>query len=110
MYAGRLAPSACPHARTGRRARPHGARRPSYGVRMATTYAALLRGINVGGGKKVPMAELRTLMEGLGYDGVRTYLQSGKAVFAPDRGRRGVTGRGTRPTAIETALRVRRRT
>ncbi|MEU6347799.1 DUF1697 domain-containing protein [Streptomyces sp. NPDC047072] len=53
---------------------------------MTTTYAALLRGINVGGNKKVPMAELRTLMEGLGLDDVRTYLQSGQAVFAADHG------------------------
>ncbi|MFF5704114.1 DUF1697 domain-containing protein [Streptomyces sp. NPDC012794] len=44
-------------------------------------YAALLRGINVGGNKKVPMAELRSLLEGLGHDDVRTYLQSGNAVF-----------------------------
>jgi len=51
-----------------------------------TTYAALLRGINVGGAKKVPMAELRTLMEGLGHSGVRTYLQSGQAVFTTDHG------------------------
>ncbi|MFF4269638.1 DUF1697 domain-containing protein [Streptomyces sp. NPDC001536] len=53
---------------------------------MTTTYAALLRGINVGGAKKVPMAELRTLMEGLGHDSVRTYLQSGQAVFTADHG------------------------
>ncbi|MFI8090530.1 DUF1697 domain-containing protein [Streptomyces sp. NPDC086080] len=53
---------------------------------MATRYAALLRGINVGGSRKVPMAELRTLMEGLGHDGVRTHLQSGQAVFASDHG------------------------
>ncbi|WP_411150946.1 DUF1697 domain-containing protein [Streptomyces sp. A30] len=53
---------------------------------MTTTYAALLRGINVGGAKKVPMADLRTLMEGLGHDGVRTYLQSGQAVFASGHG------------------------
>ncbi|MGW1769516.1 DUF1697 domain-containing protein [Streptomyces sp. NPDC002073] len=45
-------------------------------------YAALLRGINVGGNKKVPMAELRTLLEGLGHQDVVTYLQSGNAVFA----------------------------
>ncbi|MFE0517067.1 DUF1697 domain-containing protein [Streptomyces sp. NPDC058964] len=51
-----------------------------------TKYAALLRGINVGGSKKLPMAELRQLMEGLGHDGVRTYLQSGQAVFATGRG------------------------
>lgn len=53
---------------------------------MTTTYAALLRGINVGGRKKLPMAELRQLMEGLGHDGVRTHLQSGQAVFATGRG------------------------
>ncbi|MFF5496880.1 DUF1697 domain-containing protein [Streptomyces aquilus] len=51
-----------------------------------TTYAALLRGINVGGAKKVPMADLRTLIEGLGHSGVRTYLQSGQAVFTADHG------------------------
>lgn len=45
-------------------------------------YAALLRGINVGGKKKVPMAELRSVLEGLGYGEVRTYLQSGNAVFS----------------------------
>ncbi|MET8683002.1 DUF1697 domain-containing protein [Streptomyces sp. NPDC004732] len=50
------------------------------------TYAVLLRGINVGGHKKVPMAELRTLLEGLGHGGVRTYLQSGNAVLAADHG------------------------
>ena len=53
---------------------------------MTTTYAALLRGINVGGNKKVPMAELRTLLQGLGHGGVGTYLQSGNAVFSADRG------------------------
>ena len=70
----------------GRRAHPHGARRPLYGVRMTTTYAALLRGINVGGSKKVPMAELRTLLQGLGYGDVGTYLQSGNAVFSTGHG------------------------
>jgi len=44
-------------------------------------YVALLRGINVGGNKKVPMARLRELMEGLGCTGVATLLQSGNAVF-----------------------------
>ena len=53
---------------------------------MTTTYAALLRGINVGGKKKLPMAELRQLMDGLGYDRVRTHLQSGQAVFASGHG------------------------
>ncbi|MBJ3809598.1 DUF1697 domain-containing protein [Streptomyces flavofungini] len=54
---------------------------------MATKiYAALLRGINVGGSRKVPMARLRPLLEGLGHSGVRTYLQSGNAVFTADHG------------------------
>jgi uncharacterized protein (DUF1697 family) len=53
---------------------------------MTTMYAALLRGINVGGARKVPMAELRALLEGLGHDAVRTHLQSGQAVFASGHG------------------------
>lgn len=51
---------------------------------MATTtrtYAALLRGVNVGGHRRIPMAELRELLAGLGWADVRTYLQSGNAVF-----------------------------
>src|SRR5262245_17845026 len=51
-----------------------------------TTYAALLRGINVGGSKKVPMADLRTLLTSLGHTGVQTYLQSGQAVFTAGHG------------------------
>ncbi|MFD7132310.1 DUF1697 domain-containing protein [Streptomyces sp. NPDC059894] len=53
---------------------------------MTTTYAALLRGINVGGARKVPMADLRSLLEGLGLGGVRTHLQSGQAVFSSGHG------------------------
>ncbi|MDF6045659.1 DUF1697 domain-containing protein [Streptomyces sp. JH14] len=49
---------------------------------MTTSYAALLRGINVSGHKRVPMAELRTLLTELGHGDVRTYLQSGNAVFS----------------------------
>ncbi|WP_137992615.1 DUF1697 domain-containing protein [Streptomyces vilmorinianum] len=51
---------------------------------MTTTYAALLRGINVGGHRRVPMAELRSLLEELGHRNVRTYLQSGNVVFTTD--------------------------
>ncbi|MBF9042621.1 DUF1697 domain-containing protein [Rhodobacterales bacterium HKCCE4037] len=40
----------------------------------------LLRGINVGGHGKLPMAELRTLLDELGAGGARTYIQSGNAV------------------------------
>ncbi|MFJ8648384.1 DUF1697 domain-containing protein [Streptomyces sp. NPDC093546] len=53
---------------------------------MTTRYAALLRGINVGGHRKVPMAELRTVLAGLGLDDVQTYLQSGNAVFGSESG------------------------
>jgi uncharacterized protein (DUF1697 family) len=45
-----------------------------------SAYVALLRAVNVGG-TKLPMADLRTLLEGLGLTNVRTYLQSGNAVF-----------------------------
>ncbi len=45
------------------------------------THVALLRGINVGKAKRVAMAELRSLMEGLGYGRARTLLNSGNAVF-----------------------------
>ncbi len=44
------------------------------------SFVALLRAVNVGG-IKLPMADLRTLLEGLGLANVRTYLQSGNAVF-----------------------------
>ena len=44
-------------------------------------YIALLRGVNVGKAKRVPMADLRALMEALGFAGVRTLLNSGNAVF-----------------------------
>ncbi|MFE1012141.1 DUF1697 domain-containing protein [Streptomyces sp. NPDC058794] len=53
---------------------------------MTMMYAALLRGINVGGAKKLPMADLRALLEELGHDAVRTHLQSGQAVFASGHG------------------------
>ncbi|WP_436774505.1 DUF1697 domain-containing protein [Yinghuangia sp. YIM S09857] len=52
-------------------------------TRPATTtrYVALLRGINVGGHNKVPMAELRALLADIGYIDAKTLLQSGNAVF-----------------------------
>ena len=45
------------------------------------TYVALLRGINVGGHKKVPMAELRKTFREMGYGNVRTLLASGNVIF-----------------------------
>lgn len=44
-------------------------------------YVALLRGVNVVGKNRLAMGTLRDLLEGLGCSGVKTYLQSGNAVF-----------------------------
>lgn len=48
------------------------------------TIIVLLRGINVGGHKKVPMAELRELLSNSGFKQVRTYIQSGNIVLDSD--------------------------
>jgi uncharacterized protein (DUF1697 family) len=45
------------------------------------TYIALLRAINVGGNNKLPMADLRAMVERAGGRDVRTYIQSGNVVF-----------------------------
>lgn len=50
------------------------------------TYVSLLRGINVGGHKKILMAELRAVYTALGLDPVRTYIQSGNVVFGGGKG------------------------
>ena len=44
-------------------------------------YIAFLRGINVGGHKKILMADLKALLESLGFKDVETYIQSGNVVF-----------------------------
>lgn len=44
-------------------------------------YVALLRGINVGGNNKVPMADLRETMGRIGAVDVRTYINSGNVIF-----------------------------
>lgn len=48
------------------------------------TYIALLRGINVGGHKKILMADLRALFESMGFKDVQTYIQSGNVVFSSE--------------------------
>ena len=83
---------------------------------------ALLRGINVGRAKRVAMADLRTLVEDLGYGDVRTLLNSGNIVFTvPSTERRdsaariekaiasrlGVSSRVTVLTATEVVAAVR---
>ncbi len=44
-------------------------------------WICLLRGVNVGGAGKLPMATFRELLAGLGLQDARTYIQSGNAVF-----------------------------
>lgn len=62
-------------------------------------FVVLLRGVNVGRAKRVPMAELREVLDGLGFTAVRTVLNSGNAVVTgPD---------GEHAPRIETALRER---
>jgi len=46
-----------------------------------TTFIALIRGINVGGHKKLKMADVKVMCEQLGLADVRTHLQSGNVVF-----------------------------
>ena len=45
---------------------------------------ALLRAVNVGG-RKLPMAEFRKQVAGLGWENVATYIQSGNVLFDADR-------------------------
>ena len=44
-------------------------------------YISMLRGINVGGHKRIKMDRLRESFEALGFEQVRTYIQSGNVVF-----------------------------
>jgi uncharacterized protein (DUF1697 family) len=59
-------------------------------------YVALLRGINVGGKNKLPMADLRARFESLGHTDVSTFIQSGNVIFTAARS---VTSR-----SLETAI------
>lgn len=61
-------------------------------------WALLLRGVNVGKGNALPMADLRAMLEDLGCTEVRTYIQSGNAVFESRRGAAALT------KGIEAAL------
>jgi uncharacterized protein (DUF1697 family) len=49
-----------------------------------TIYVALLRGINVGGHNNLPMQDLRDILASLACEDVKTYIQSGNAVFRSD--------------------------
>lgn len=48
---------------------------------QVSRYVAFLKGINVGGNKKLPMAELKSLMENNGFSEVKTILASGNVCF-----------------------------
>lgn len=58
-------------------------------------YVLLLRGINVGGNNKIAMADLRGMLEGMGFSNVRTLLQSGNAAF---------TTKPSDTTAVQSAI------
>ncbi|MFB5086620.1 DUF1697 domain-containing protein [Psychrobacillus sp. PGGUH221] len=45
------------------------------------TFVALLRGINLGAKNKVDMKSLKVLFEEMGYENVRTYIQTGNVIF-----------------------------
>ncbi|MQB43762.1 DUF1697 domain-containing protein [Rhizobium sp. ICMP 5592] len=47
-------------------------------------HVALLRAVNVGGTGTLPMAELKTLCEEIGFTDVKTYIQSGNVLFRSD--------------------------
>jgi uncharacterized protein (DUF1697 family) len=51
---------------------------------VATRYAVLLRGINLGRARQVPMPELKALLEQRGHAAVRTHLRSGNVVLDSD--------------------------
>lgn len=48
-------------------------------------YLSLLRGINVGGQKKIKMVDLKAMYEAEGLAQVRTYIQSGNVIFKSDQ-------------------------
>lgn len=62
-------------------------------------HVAFLRGINVGRAKRVAMADLRSLVEDLGYGSARTLLNSGNVVFSVP-----ATARGDAAARIEEAM------
>jgi uncharacterized protein (DUF1697 family) len=67
-----------------------------------TVFVALLRGINVGGNRTVPMKELAAAFEAAGMRGVRTYINSGNVIFRSD-----VTDRPALVTALEQVIEAR---
>ena len=65
-------------------------------------HIALLRGINVGKARRVAMADLRALMEDLGFTNVRTLLNSGNAVFDAKAGSAAAHAKRLRAAILQT--------
>jgi len=63
-------------------------------------FISLLRGVNVGGHRKIKMLDLKALYESLGYARVVTYIQSGNVVFK-SRGKNSATIEKRIHTGIE---------
>ena len=61
-----------------------------------TTWIVLLRGVNVGGQRRLPMAALRELLAEVGFENVRTYIQSGNIVLDSPDGDRDSVARSVR--------------
>lgn len=60
---------------------------------MAHTWIALLRGVNVGGTGKLPMADFRAALSAAGFGNVRSYIQSGNIILESELGRETVESR-----------------
>ena len=75
---------------------------PSARYSKPTMYVALLRGVNVGGGGKIDMKQLRAVFEDAGMTSVRTYINSGNVVFATD-----MCGDARIAATLEAAIEVR---
>lgn len=50
-------------------------------MKNESAFVAFLRGINVGGSNLLPMNELSEICAGIGFEEVRTYIQSGNVIF-----------------------------
>src|SRR4029450_13209032 len=70
------------HRRTPSRVVDATGRRTPRFRKTVTRYLVLLRGINVGGRNKLPMAALRELLESHGHTNVSTYIASGNVILS----------------------------
>ncbi|HEX4015763.1 MAG TPA: DUF1697 domain-containing protein, partial [Frankiaceae bacterium] len=68
--------------------------------------ALLLRGINVGGNNKIPMSDLKSLLAGLGYEDVKTILNSGNAVVTTSDSASKAETRVSQAIASELGLKI----